>query len=75
MGNQSRQGLKDQIKLHFSIMLLSPILRASGLEREDVLRRFLFIEGLNVFAQGVYWLESAHLFNLLQEPLCSFVFL
>ncbi|XP_058776853.1 uncharacterized protein LOC131651202 [Vicia villosa] len=29
-----------------------PYLRASGLEREDVLRRFLFIEGLNVFSQG-----------------------
>ncbi|XP_004489883.1 uncharacterized protein [Cicer arietinum] len=29
-----------------------PYLRATGLEREDVLRRFLFIEGLNVFSQG-----------------------
>lgn len=29
-----------------------PYLRASGLQREDVLRRFLFIEGLNVFSQG-----------------------
>ncbi|XP_061370178.1 uncharacterized protein LOC133312912 [Gastrolobium bilobum] len=29
-----------------------PYLRACGLEREDVLRRFLFIEGLNVYSQG-----------------------
>ncbi|GAU49909.1 hypothetical protein TSUD_238830 [Trifolium subterraneum] len=29
-----------------------PYLRASGLEREDVLRRFLFIEGLDAFSQG-----------------------
>nr|AFK34028.1 unknown [Medicago truncatula] len=29
-----------------------PYLRASGLKREDVLRRFLFVEGLNVFSQG-----------------------
>ncbi|CAJ2647657.1 nucleic acid binding protein [Trifolium pratense] len=29
-----------------------PYLRASGLEREDVLRRFLFVEGLDAFSQG-----------------------
>ncbi|KAE9607102.1 hypothetical protein Lal_00026052 [Lupinus albus] len=29
-----------------------PYLKACGLEREDVLRRFLFIEGLNVYSQG-----------------------
>ncbi|KAL1317280.1 hypothetical protein AAHE18_15G123000 [Arachis hypogaea] len=29
-----------------------PYLRACGLEREDVLRRFLFVEGLNAYSQG-----------------------
>ncbi|XP_027362806.1 uncharacterized protein LOC113870415 [Abrus precatorius] len=29
-----------------------PYLRACGLEQEDVLRRFLFVEGLNVYSQG-----------------------
>ncbi|TKY69904.1 YuxK protein [Spatholobus suberectus] len=29
-----------------------PYLKACGLEREDVLRRILFVEGLNVYSQG-----------------------